>query len=236
MNNPLPLGALLLALAAAPLSAQTSSNTAPVKFPAGNASWTVEVEELSDDEAKPKKQPAPGQPPAGEANKVRRVQVDRQDKYRRDTVFWTKGGSTEYWWLTGSNMVFFQTTSGGPIRIIRAPLLGMRQMDESIFSWVSLKNYRGQKDLKGKPYDFYEEKQTEEGSDGSTITQTVRAWVDPETRRPVAWSDGNYRLNFEFADEGATPPLRVPPAFRQRIDYYEAYARKPTKKKQPVAN
>lgn len=196
-----------------------SDGLKPIDFPKGDAAWTVlYTTQLKENKDRDKF--------AGE-QRVKRIDVVRSGKYRRDMVHWQQGGTTQYWWHGPAKTVFFQTEPGAPITKMRSSVIGMRRLDESNFSWVGPETYQGQNELQGEEYDYFEKVVRQTLDDGDSLTYTLRAWIDLETRLPHAWSDGSVLAIYDFDQPLPTGGLIPPPAFKKSIDEYEAYIAPP---------
>jgi hypothetical protein len=56
---------------------------------------------------------------------------------------------------------------------------------------------------------------------GETNNIMHQAWIDAETRRPVALDNGVYLGKFTFAPLSGT--LAMPDKFKQKLDYYKIF-------------
>ncbi len=190
-----------------------------VNFPEGNAAWSVAFENTA---ANTTKSPA-GSTPA--IREIKKLDAVRTGNLRRDTVFWNKGGNTEYWILTTPSLAIFETEPNGPIRSMKGSYLGFRQLDNSTFSWVSKGTYKGMKPFKGEKCRFYETQiEIAEGEN-----QTVYAWINDATLKPMAWSNGQLTATFSFDLPLPKEPLVLPARFTAELERALAFEAPPKK-------
>lgn len=220
---------ILLAALAASATAMAQPDEPPnyrADFPKGDAVWIVKF--LKDTNKSAKSAPAAAE---DDQPKLKQMEVVRQGGLRRDTLIWTDGAKTEHWWSIAANYVFFENRGDTFVRGMKGSQRSDSRYDESFFTWVGKKTYAGNRALNGKDLWFFESKSSKTLSDGETETETYSAWVDPETAKPVAWSDGQRTAFFEFKPLDPEFRLVVPPRLAEAITQYDAYRSAPTRVK-----
>jgi hypothetical protein len=188
-----------------------------VDFPTGDAVWTIRFIKAGEEDKQDVKKAE-----VNAKREIDQIKVIRSGKLRQDTVEWSDGEQTEYWWSSKAPIVVFQTEVNGPIRTMKSSMMGIRRFDESVFSWVGPSSFIDMREFQKLECWYFETKVLAfEGE-----YQTYHAWVDPETCRPVAWSNGQQTAQFTF--EG-TPSgsLTMPGKFMKKLERYEAYAAPP---------
>lgn len=189
-----------------------------VEFPKGDASWSVIFSKG--------KTNANGS--ATEAPSLRSMEVIRQGDLRRDALVWSDGEKTEHWWSTAGNEVFFENRGDSAVRTIKASQRSGARYDETFFSWVDKKTFSGERSLDGKKFWYFEKSARVDTKDEAEI---FAAWVNPETARPYAWSDGSRMVYFEFKTLEPGFKLVPPTQFMEAIARYNAYRTPPTRVK-----
>ena len=197
-----------------------------VDFPRGDAFWNVKF--LKDTSKSPKSAPAAVE---DDQPKLKHMEVVRQGGLRRDTLIWSDGAKSEHWWSNSANYVFFENRGDSFVRGMKGSQRGGARYDESFFTWVGKKTYAGNRVLNGKDLWYFESKSSRTLDDGEKETETYSAWVDPETAKPVAWSDSQRTVFFEFKPLDPDFRLVVPPRLADAIAQYDAYRSAPTRVK-----
>lgn len=209
MNKPIFLAFLLFA----PCLHGQETIVHTVDFPKKDASWTVEIKNLRGTAATAD---------APEEKKVTSVEVAQKGSWRRDTVRWTDGSTTAYWWAKSPEIVLFEPRQGADILSILPSQLGSRRFDASNFDWVGATTYRGDRKVKGESYrEYLLEVPFEDGIRRYTVL------VDPKTGAPFSWSDDTIIATFSFGpppDEKLELPTKFREAFR-KIAQIEAPAK-----------
>jgi len=197
-----------------------------VEFPKGDAAWNVIF-------LKDTNKPAKSVPTAedDEQPKLKQMEVIRKGGLRRDTLVWTDGAKSEHWWSIAANYVFFENRGDSFVRGMKGSQRGDARYDESFFTWIGKTTYVGNRKLNGKELWYFESKASRTLGDGETESETCSAWVDPETAKPVAWSDGRRTAFFEFKSLDPDFRLVVPPRLAEAIAKYDAYRSAPTRVK-----
>lgn len=183
-----------------------------VKFPTGDAAWTVTVE---------KEQIKEGPPPVEDTNarRVRTINVVQKGDLRRDVTHWSDGSVTESWWLPKISLALMPGKAADDIRGIKMSQLGARRFDASTFSWVGAQTFRGFDTFKGKKVQRYQLESTLDDGDKAS----EYALIDGKTGIPLAWSNGVQNYVFSFDAEVPKEPLIIPSAFQEALKRYEAY-------------
>ncbi len=228
-GRPFRLLLRILAALVACASAMAQTDESPnyrVEFPRGDAMWNVKF--LKDTNKSAKSGPSAKE---DEQPKLKQMEVVRQGGLRRDTLIWTDGAKSEHWWSTSANYVFFENRGDSSVRGMKASQRGDARYDESFFTWVGTKTYAGNRTLNGKDLWYFESKSSRTLGDGETETESYSAWVDPETAKPVAWSDGQRTAFFEFKPLDPEFRLVVPPYLAEAIAQYDAYRSAPKRVK-----
>lgn len=208
---------IVLAASAATAPAQTQEPNYRAEFPKGDAAWSVVfTKEKKPDEASQK------------APSLKSMEIVRQGDLRRDTVIWTDGEKSEHWWSTAGNEVFFENRGDTVVRTMKASQRSDARYDETFFSWVGRKTFVDERTLDGRKYWYFEAKSR---SDTNDENETLAAWVNPETARPVAWSDSTRVVYFEFKTLEPGFKLIPPAQFMEVIARYNAYRTPPTRVK-----
>ncbi len=188
-----------------------------VKFPDGNAAWTVDVTYLKTSPAVPEK-----------ANKVRVTQVGNM---KRIEIAWSDGKTTERWAVPKLPVVFESDPRNGSVVPVESGSLRNKLFefnlayDQSAFDWINPQVLKKKEPVsyRGKKCFHYQ------GTVRFSIVilnnpepQSVRqAWIDSETLLPVAVDTGTALCVFTFEKEPPTGPLVCPPKFIEAIAYYK---------------
>lgn len=199
-----------------------------------NTQWVME-----NSDASPAKSAASSTQSATEAamtGEVLRRESVKSDKVRRDLFLIAPNVESERWMASGYLLI----GDGSPENIIilsdgnpDSPTGWLDALDFRELRWVGEKTLKGWTKHDGREVLLFEGqvpveagglaavfRSTGAGADagGLVATQEVKAWVDPETKLPIAYFDGTrtYRYNFQF--NAAIPAL--PDAYRARIEAY----------------
>jgi len=89
-----------------------------------------------------------------------------------------------------------------------------------------LKALEGEDPLKAKPQDTDTEPQTSRDAYGRL------AWIDAQTKRPIAMESGRRRYTYVFSD-GEITPLALPSEFQQALERYRIATTAPTMRVKP---
>lgn len=184
-----------------------------VDFPKGDAAWSVKLENGRTSSKKMSRAAA------SESRTMKNVEIVRISSLRRDTVLWSDGSTTEYWWPQNPPVVLFQEKTNGRMNIKKAGNMGEQRFDESNFEWVDGKTFVKMGSYKGRKCRFYKM----EVPFIDDEKQTFRAWIDEETLRPLAWSNGDIVAVFSFHTSLPSEPLILPAEFQKEIDRLGAF-------------
>lgn len=195
MNRLLP--SVLLALLLAPAHGEDFTTiprpTAPfVAAVPARCAWTVTVQN------KTLPAPPPGAAPRPD-NRVSEVRSTQVDGVRRDVVVFGDTGTNEYWFLPGvrfwttlqHEVAATQTAAPDPLDSFPSASKGFPGVQ-----WASLASYDQPVRFEKVVCYHY------------TAAGDHEAWIDVETRMPVAYKgpDATYRFTFGAAPDALTPP------------------------------
>ncbi len=186
-----------------------------VLFPQGDLAWSVTFQN------DPAAAPPPGAPAA--PRKFVRIDIVRQGDIRRDVAVLSDGGTDEMWWIE-TKPAWALVDHGGGVAVMSAVAFGDVRFDAPSFAWVGAKTYVGKKSFDGVTCQYYQEAE----QDGRG-TYTLRAWIDPATRLPVALDNGSSTVEFTFQKDAESPPLEMPEKFRQKYQAIQAFYTPPHK-------
>jgi hypothetical protein len=208
-------------LAALPLTAAEKTDY-HANFPKGDAAWNVTFQKAGAAALKPEEGKE-------ERRDIKSIRVVRRGELRRDTVLWTDGSSTEYWWSRGAQIVVFQAEKNGPVSAMKSGLMEARRLDESMFAWVGNDSFKKEQDFMARKSAYFETRVPL----GEGERQERQAWLDLETMRPLAWSNGAVLAVFAFENTPPRDVLVMPAEFKKKLERYEAYAAPPKKLGKP---
>lgn len=171
-----------------------------VRFPLGDASWSVQLVHKEK-----KENTSAEKDPANQPLRCAQIVARRVSDYRRDAVTWTDGSQTETWWTSSPAMVFFEDPRINELVVASGnDIYGSMLYDESLFKWITAANKVGEERLNGKSCIVYQGMALANGEVNSGVP--TRVWVDKETLLPVATDDGQTLANFNFD----VPPAALP--------------------------
>jgi len=169
-----------------------------VVFPEGNKAWTVNITYQEDSPA--------AKAPTGEPPKAIRVDCASFDGTERYSITWSNGQNSEVW----SRDKITMTRDPATGRITLSPntlipgLVGL--LNGSLFSWVPEAD-PGKEVVFEKRSALLYEKPAREGTpdpySNAEDWSLRKAWVDKETRLPIAYTNGLATFYFVFQ---STPP------------------------------
>ncbi len=237
MKSPRLISTLLLLAFCASTEAQSSKpfpSPPYLRIIPPNTKWIMDGgDEESAKKAKETSSEASANSPMG--GEVLRRQSVKSERVRNDIFLIAPDIRSERWMASGYLLI----GDGGPENIIvlsdgnpDSPTGWLDAMDFRELRWVSEKTLKGWAIYEGREVLLFEGqvpveagglaaifRSTGAGADGGLLAlQDVRAWIDPETKLPIAYFDGirTYRYSFEFGV--SVPPL--PDAYRTRIEAY----------------
>lgn len=190
-----------------------------VKFPQGDAAWSISFQTASS--TGNAESPTPAASPSGSPppRQVKKIDIVRKGQLRRDTLSWSDGSFTEYWWPEKSHLVLLQDEVGGRIRATKVGTMGDQRFDAVTFAWVGKMTFKGMKPFDGKPCRYYEIEVPVIDDE----KETLHAWIDGESLKPVAWSKGGYTAIFSFGLPLPAEPLVMPEKFRKELSRIGAF-------------
>lgn len=179
---------------------------ADVVFPDGDATWSVTFERVKSD-ALPKT--AAAEQPA----EINKIDVVRKGNLRRDTIKWSDGNSTQYWWIQIPPVVLYENKKDGTIESAKAGYVKDRLLDASSFAWVNPSTFVDERPFRKIPCKYYEMQVVDRTED----PKMFRAWIDAKTGKPVALRTGIDDMVFEFDTGDLSSPLVIPPKFEDLL-------------------
>lgn len=180
-----------------------------VDFPKGDAAWSVKFERISSKKTSSR---------ARSNTRIAKTEIVRMGDLRRDTVILSDGTQAEYWWTQEPPFVF-QEEANKRVSIKKPGAMGDQRLDASIFEWVDEKTFVKMESYKGRKCRFYKMEVPLIDDE----KQTFRAWIDEETLRPLAWSNGDIVAVFSFHTSLPSEPLILPAEFQKEIDRLGAF-------------
>ncbi len=187
-----------------------------VLFPEGDAAWSVQfelesaprVEEGGSKEAMERREGPEG------SQRMKRVDIVRQGGLRRDIVHYSSGTPVQYWWTEDPPFVAYEDVQNGRVRVLKHGNLHSHRFDQELFQWVGERTFIDVRAF-GKIQCRYYEKEIVLMTEEKAL---LRAWIDNETSRPVAWTDTAVYSLFTFDLPMPEERLVLPASFRQEID------------------
>ncbi len=156
-----------------------------------------------------------------------KVEGASDGKTRQEIRTWSDGTVTEAWALPG--ITLFQNPALLPqdIQIFEAGS-GVEAGDGILkdfteLAWTSEENYRKRATYKGRPADHYAASsrggEGEEAAGSSNRSAEMQAWIDPQTRLPIAMLRGAELREYSFTANApaALTPSRVFQEFMHRL-------------------
>ncbi|MEM1059299.1 MAG: hypothetical protein AAGK14_08620 [Verrucomicrobiota bacterium] len=217
-----------------------------VRFPKGDAAWTVEIE-YTEKESKKRQTSSPSvssisvngdraaRPPekGSDRNRLLRVDVAKSGRFQSSVYHWMDGTQTQTWSLVGSGLHAVEKGNQRFIYVIPSAdwyqsSLMLELFDEGSFAWVNRQNLRGEDKFDNQLCLRHEaviqagvrpDSQFKEDLPLPRVKHA--ALLDFETRRPVALIDPERIMRFTFHDE--SPPALTPPdRFAAALERYQA--------------
>jgi hypothetical protein len=199
-----------------------------------NTQWVME-----NSDASPAKTAAPSTQNTAEGamtGEVLRRESVKSDKIRRDIFLIAPNAKSERWMALGYLLIgdgskenIIILSDGNP----DSPTGWLDALDFRELCWVNEKTLKGWTKYDGRDVLLFEAEVPVEagglaailrsaagGADagGLVATQEVKAWVDPESKLPIAYFDGTRTYRYSFQFNAAIPAL--PDAYRARIEAY----------------
>jgi len=208
-----------------------------VAIPPEGSKWTIDY--LGADEAKAAQKNTGTQAPAGPDQKatIVRVVVDKWKDKRREVTVWSTGEKVEKWILPnaaifqqrGTDAIYiFPLTGAGRGASLAAISLG--ETDFAEFEWITKDAFKGVVKVDDRECYLYEgvlptipsgNSPGSQAFDGGSKQPVLKAWVDVNTRLPVAILSGQVLRKYSF-EGSAGPAQELPVAFAQQLSkFYE---------------
>ncbi len=189
-----------------------------VKFPEGPAAWTVEITPVADGMApgeKGKAIPKEGETEPPKLAWLKQIEVEQDDRSRREVQTFTSGKKRETWSVAGLGQVLTEDSKGTVFFTSETVPFG-----RSAFGWITLKKLQADApDVPwGKDCLFYKDERDvfENGSYVGTLY--FRAWIHAETLRPVALIYGQDMGFYKFSPNPPAGPLMPEKKFRGPLE------------------
>ncbi len=217
MNKTLLSTLLFSALVAGFAPAQTVPPL--VKFPSGDAAWSVELA------AKTSPSPDVTNPPK-EDRRLQSVRIDRFNNLRRDQTTWTDGSRTETWsTVTPRLLIYLDARINEIVTATPGDELDIYRFDESAFDWIQPANRVDRESLGNTRCAVYEGlAYAGSGRQG----RKFRVWIDEETLLPRQLETEGTKYAFTF-HEKADVPLVMTEAFQTKLNRYRNALASPTR-------
>ena len=163
-----------------------------------------------------------------------KVEGASDGKIRQETRTWSDGAVTEAWALPGITLFQNPTLLPEDIQIYEAGS-GFEAGDGILNSftelaWISEENYQKRATYKGRPVDHYAASsrtgEREQAAGGSSRSAEMQAWIDPQTRLPVALLRGTELREYTFT-ANASATLTPPRVFQEFLKQLQKLRSKP---------
>ena len=182
-----------------------------IVFPAGNTACTVSVawHAVPASEDAPPSTDSTGAPPPV----VKKIEILRVNNLQYMEAQWTSGRTTRAWDSAESNLTFVQET-GGKVMPFRGrntlPAPARLDRDPSWFDWMAPANLKGVVTYQGAQCNHYYQEVTVDVGNGVIETHILQAWVDQETKVPIAYDDSTALYVFQFRPVPPDTVLTLP--------------------------
>lgn len=155
--------------------------------------------------------------------------IRRAGASRHDVVEMNSGEKYERWLFMGYELVVDPTTDDLSLRF-RAPentaewnnILGLEDLlwvnEATEKSWSKFQNNICLLFEADIPDPVFKNSSANESNGGSGLVR-VRAWIDPETRLPVAFFDGRHTMIYNFGTSPAAP-FTLPTSLQDKLNRY----------------
>jgi hypothetical protein len=203
-----------------------------VKFPTGDAAWTVDVTYTAAPAGTPIPTPRPGASPAvvaTEANKPKKIEVTQIRGVAKVHITWLHGPPTERWALPTLSIVLEDDPRNDSVFPVKSGSRGEKITEFDLaygppaFTWLDPKDLVGDGPINylGKKCFHYEGSVLSPAMMGPSKPLKRMAWIDSATLLPVALGTDTSLSVFTF---GSSPsgPLVLPPKFQAELDRYKA--------------
>ncbi len=148
----------------------------------------------------------------GEVSKAGRVFLYRLN--------WTRGIPSTIW---KEGQVSVGQRANGDILVGDLDLLSLPElatMTPESLKWIEPKYSKGETEYNGRKCDFYEREMVFDLGEGYVVRSFYKAWIDPESKRPLALDDGTNTYEFRYTDEQPGGPLLMPDFLRAEYNRY----------------
>lgn len=217
MNKASALALLLLSIGMEPATAQTVVPL--VKFPVGDAAWSVELA------AKPASS-ADSANPETITRKLHKVRIDRFGNLRRDQTDWSDGSRSETWSTVSPRlMIYMDPRIHEIVTATPGEELDLYRFDESAFDWIQPGARVGEESLGKIECTVYEGlAYAVAGKPG----RKFRVWVDQETLFPKQLEAEGTKYTYTFLEK-LDVPLVMTEAFQAKLNRYRNALASPTR-------
>lgn len=158
----------------------------------------------------------------GEARFLKKVSVTKTGDKKREVFDWSDGVQSETWHVAGYVLYQQPHFEAGDVAVLEAE----KHLDQGDFrdlSWIGKASFRGEEKRGGRQCHFYEGEPVAGGlgNPHAVPPQVFRAWIDAETRLPVAVERAGVVEEYFFKPGGAAG-LTVPPLFTRKLEEFLA--------------
>ncbi len=195
-----------------------------MKFPEGNAAWTVDITYPKTSQDNTLAPAASGQKPA-DTRKAQRIEVTQADNIRRIRTIWNIGAPTEEWTIPNQPVIFKEYRNGIVFSIPKGGVEAVSDNfnmpnDLSSFDWVTPATRKEKEPVnyQGKPCFHYQ---------GTVRTpwpkaplEKREAWIDSTTLFPLSFETERIHCVFTLS-RPPDGPLVVPEKFKKEIADYK---------------
>lgn len=182
-----------------------------IDFPKGNARWTITFEIIDAELAKAAELQSKKYP------QQKKIEIVRVANLRHDVVTWSNSNNSELWWVQNPPLVF-QDDPDGKVSAREYGIMKAYRFDESNFEWIGAAVFKGILDFKDKKCRYYEKEITLDNDEKAVL----KAWIDAETLKPYAWTDGARAAIYTFS---ATIPgeLALPEKYQREVKRLQSF-------------
>jgi len=193
-----------------------------VKFPQGDASWTITFSYPGEKKEEPL-------PPG--TMRVTKAEITRQGGVRRDRIWWSNAKTTEIWLLESARVRIYENPDNGGISVVPFNDSTMtsfipRDFDESLFTWIAPQYRQDSEKRDGKECLVYAGNIARIFAvpgltdKPRTLPATPhKAWIDAETKLPVAF-DNSFTLQQFLFSPIPSEPLVMPERYQAELNRY----------------
>jgi hypothetical protein len=182
-----------------------------VDFPKGNVRWTVTFEIIDAELAKAAEVQSKKDP------QQKKIEIVRTGDLRHDVIAWSNNSNSELWWVQNPPLVF-QDDPDGKVSAREFGNMKADRFDESNFEWIGAATFKGIQDFKDRKCRYYEKEITLDNDEKAVL----KAWIDAETLKPYAWTDGARAAIYTFS---ATVPgeLVLPEKYQSAVKRLQSF-------------